>query len=257
MTYKSIAISSGHGLYVRGASSAQTGFDEVDEARILVDELARELRHRGVTVYTFHDDTSKSQSENLNRIVNWHNAQPAHDLDISAHFNAYTYTTGARGVEVLYVSQQALAAELSAAIAAATQLPNRGAKHRSDLAFLNGTRAPAVLLETVFVDAVQDVDAYRSCFEVVVNNICTVLSGIGDEVTEPPETIEPPPVEVDALFKTRGKMSHFGGPTDTGVSPSEGLAFAFAGCYAPQPIGQRRTRRPSRQAAFLTPSSMK
>jgi hypothetical protein len=86
-----------------------------------------------------------------------------------------------------------------------------------------------VLLETVFVDAVQDVDAYRNCFEMIVNNICTVLSGVGDEeVTEPPIEPEiPPPVEVDALFKATGKMSHFGGPTDTGVSASEGLAFIY------------------------------
>jgi len=32
---------------------------------------------------------------------------------------------------------------------------------------------------------------------------------------------------VSALFKATGKMSYFGGPDDTGVSASEGLAFHY------------------------------
>src|SRR4029077_11015674 len=35
------------------------------------------------------------------------------------------------------------------------------------------------------------------------------------------------------LFKATGKCSHFGGPDDTGVSPSEGLAFYSAWTDAP------------------------
>ena len=85
MAYDAICISSGHGLYVRGASGI---LDEVDEARVLVERVAKDLRARGADVFTYHDDVSKSQSENLNRITDWHNSK-TRDLDISTHFNAY------------------------------------------------------------------------------------------------------------------------------------------------------------------------
>lgn len=78
MAYNSIVISSGHGLYVRGACGI---IDEVDEARTLTECLANDLRSRGVDVTTFHDDVSYSQNENLNRIVDFHN-QHVRQLDI-------------------------------------------------------------------------------------------------------------------------------------------------------------------------------
>src|ERR1700746_2933968 len=61
------------------------------------------------------------------------------------HFNCCVPTSGGRRVEVLYVTQQKLAAKLSAPIAEAGGLINRGAHLRSDLYWLNGTTAPAVL----------------------------------------------------------------------------------------------------------------
>jgi N-acetylmuramoyl-L-alanine amidase len=73
-----ICISSGHGKHIRGASCI---LDEVDEARKVVDSAAEMLESRGVKVVKFHDDVSTTQSENLNRIVNFHNAQNR-ELDI-------------------------------------------------------------------------------------------------------------------------------------------------------------------------------
>ena len=113
MSYNSIVISSGHGKYVRGASGI---IDEVDEARKLVEQLAEDLRLRDIGVVTYHDDVSKSQSENLNRITDFHNNQGKHDLDVSVHFNAYEQVSKPMGTEVLYVTQNKLAGELSAAI---------------------------------------------------------------------------------------------------------------------------------------------
>jgi N-acetylmuramoyl-L-alanine amidase len=63
MSYDRIVLSSGHGLYVRGASGV---LDEVNEARKVVDRLAGALMARGVDVDVFHDNTSRSQNENLN-----------------------------------------------------------------------------------------------------------------------------------------------------------------------------------------------
>src|SRR5207344_3168212 len=90
-----VVISSGHGLYVRGACGI---LDEVDEARRVANRVAEELQSRGADVMVFHDNMSKSQNENLNAIVNFHNAQER-DLDVSVHFNAFVHFDGTVATE--------------------------------------------------------------------------------------------------------------------------------------------------------------
>ena len=101
-----VAISSGHGLYIRGArgNPVPPQVDEVDEARRIVDRVAELL-----DCVKFHDNTSTSRSQNLNTITNWHNKQ-SRDLDVSVHFNAYDHN--AHGCEVLYVTQESLAQDV-------------------------------------------------------------------------------------------------------------------------------------------------
>jgi N-acetylmuramoyl-L-alanine amidase len=220
MPFNRIVISSGHGKYVRGASGV---IDEVDEARRVVERVANELRHRGVDVVTYHDDVSKSQSENLNRITDFHNSK-TRDLDISVHFNAYVETAKPMGTEVLYVTQGALAAEMSSAIAACGFL-NRGAKKRTDLHFLNSTEMPALLLEVCFVDSEADCETYGYAFDMVCENIASVIGGGDDIVILPP---------LEDVYSVTGKVSMFGGPDDDGISASEGLAFIDSVDDAPQ-----------------------
>ena len=92
------------------------------------------------------------------------------------------------GTEVLYVTQPALAGEMSAAIADAGDFIDRGAKKRTDLAFLNGTSMPAVLVETCFVDSTADAALYEQHFDVICEAIAQVLGG-------PPQVAERPPPE--------------------------------------------------------------
>ena len=150
-----IVISSGHSLKVRGAAGPEPwGLDEVDEARKVTERVAAVLRGRGHDVKTFHDDTSTSQSQNLNTITAFHNKQ-VRDLDCSIHFNAYEVTTTKEmGAEVLYASNAGMevAEDVVDKLCAATGFTNRGPKHRGDLAFLNNTTATAVLVETCFCD---------------------------------------------------------------------------------------------------------
>jgi N-acetylmuramoyl-L-alanine amidase len=212
-----IAISSGHGAKVAGACGI---IREHEEAVRVVNQLAVELQHCGVNVYTFEDTVSTTQNENLNRIVDWHNSRQR-DLDISVHFNAYEQVSKPMGCEVLYVTQAALANQLSAAIAEVGFI-NRGPKKRTDLFFLNNTAMPAVLLEVCFVDSEADCDIYAAEFKEICINLAEALGG--DEGVVPPE---PEPPSGDYLFETTGACSHFGGPDDMGVSASEGLAFHF------------------------------
>lgn len=218
MTYSSVVISSGHGKYVRGASGI---LDEVNEARKVTEGVAKMLAARGVTVKTFHDDTSHSQNENLNTIVNYHNKQ-SRQLDVSVHFNAYEQVSKPMGVEVLYVTQQTLAGKMSSAIATIGFI-NRGAKKRTDLFFLNNTTKPAILLEVCFVDSEADAGLYQNHFEAVCDKIADILGG--ENLSE-----VPPPTEGNLV----GKVSWFGGPSDTtGVSSDEGLAFISNWTQAP------------------------
>ena len=124
----------------------------------------------GVQVATLHDTTSTTSNENLNKIVNWHNAQQR-DLDVSVHFNAYQTTSKAMGTECLYITQEQLADDVSAAIAVAGDFIDRGPKKRTDLFFLNNTSKPAILIEVCFVDSQHDVNLYRGNFHAICRAI--------------------------------------------------------------------------------------
>jgi N-acetylmuramoyl-L-alanine amidase len=217
-----ICMSSGHGKYISGAvGPSPWGLHEHTEAVRVVDQAAIDLRALGIEVMTFEDTISHSQNENLNRIVDWHNSQ-TRDMDISVHFNANETTSTPMGTEVLYVSSTGLqiATRTVNSICTASGLKNRGPKKRTDLFFLNNTEEPAALIETCFVDSHADVDIYHAGFGIICNAIAAGLAG---EVVPGP-TPEPPS---DVLFSASGTCSWFGGPTDTGVSPSEGLAFIY------------------------------
>lgn len=184
-----LIVSSGHGKYVRGASGY---LDEVDEARRVVENVADILRLSGVGVDTFHDDTSTTQSENLETIVNFHNSK-VRDLDISVHFNAYQTTDKPMGCECLYVTQQTLAGVVSAKLSEAGSFIDRGAKQRTDLYFLNNTEMPAVLIEVCFVDSSTDADLYNSNFDDICGAIAEGLTGMDISEPSPPERPDRPP----------------------------------------------------------------
>jgi N-acetylmuramoyl-L-alanine amidase len=175
MTYDRIVISSGHGKYVRGASGI---IDEVDEARRVVEHLADELIARGVVVDVFHDNTSHDQSTNLHNIVAAHDSHDR-DLDVSVHFNAFDGK--AHGVEVCYVTQHDLAAEVSSAIAACG-FTDRGPKPRPELYFLNHTDEPAILIEVCFCDNAGDAAIYQQQFHKICVAIADVLGGKPDTI---------------------------------------------------------------------------
>ena len=215
-----VCISSGHGLYVRGAAGI---LDEVDEARMVVETVAEKLKQRDVEVAVFHDDVSRSQNENLNRIVDWHNSQ-MREIDVSVHFNAYEQVEKPMGTECLYYNEREFAATISSAIADAGELIDRGCKQRTDLFFLNNTAMPAILIEVCFVDSETDAEMYRDNFEEICEAIADVLGGVDEAAPE----------DDAVLFHAVGSCSHFGGPDDTGVAPDEGLAFIYSVDDAPQ-----------------------
>jgi N-acetylmuramoyl-L-alanine amidase len=185
---KAIAISSGHAQDVPGASGE---CDEVTEARKIVDRVHELLQQANVPCVKFHDNESQSQSENLDAIVSWHNQQDR-QRDISVHLNAGG-NDGPMGCEVLWVTQEELAGEISAAIAAAGHLKNRGPKERTDLAFLNGTDMPSCLLEVIFCDSSADTELLNEHHEA----ICVAIAeSIADVRLEQQPPAERPPIDM-------------------------------------------------------------
>ncbi|QPA56322.1 N-acetylmuramoyl-L-alanine amidase [Lysinibacillus sphaericus] len=172
MTKKFVG-SSGHGLKIRGAKHF---IDEVDEARKVTNEVHRILtaEYNGCgSVY--HDNTSTTQNQNLQAIVNYHNRQQR-DIDWSVHFNAASVIDGPRGVEVIYYDTKDLSAKVSAAISKVSGLKDRGAKQRTELYFLKNTNKPAILLEICFVDSKADVELYQKNFKAICAAIAEVLA---------------------------------------------------------------------------------
>jgi N-acetylmuramoyl-L-alanine amidase len=74
------------------------------------------------------------------------------------------------------VTQGDLAAKISVAIALAADIPDRGAKYRDGLYFLNNTEEPAILIETCFVDSSYDASQYHQFFEKICQAIATAIS---------------------------------------------------------------------------------
>jgi hypothetical protein len=202
-----IVISSGHGRYIRGASGY---LDEVDEARLVVNTVADLLKAAGVGVKTFHDDVSKNQSDNLNRIVSYHNSQQR-DLDVSVHFNAYQTTSKPMGTECLYVTQSKLADAVAEAISGSSGLIDRGPKKRTDLYFLNNTTKPSILIEVCFVDSQADANIYKDKFDAICQAIAESVSGQAITPLPPgpdPEPPEPFPPETKPMLRKGDEGSY-------------------------------------------------
>jgi hypothetical protein len=224
-----VCISSGHGSKISGAvGPSPWGLHEHKEAVRVVDQVAIYLRGHGVQVVTYEDTVSTSQNENLDRIISWHNSQ-GRDLDVSVHFNStdpQPSSTTPVGTECWYYTSneemESLAETIASEIAMASGLKDRGPKPTTGLAFLKNTSADSVLIEVCFVNAKVDCDIYRKKFELVCEGIAAAISG---NVQPPDEKPEQPPEH--ALFYAKGTCSWFGGPEDTGVSASEGLAFFY------------------------------
>lgn len=180
---KKFVISSGHGKIVGGA----VGFiNERAEAVKVVDRvyaiLTNSYNGRG---YRYHESTAQNQSQNLANIVNYHNSKDR-ELDVSVHFNSASAT--ATGTECLYYDAKSLSAKMSAAMAKALDVSDRGPKERKELYFLRNTTKPAILLEVCFVSNKNDTAKYKANFERLCQAIAKTIAdylGYKKEATTP------------------------------------------------------------------------
>lgn len=150
-----IAIAGGHSARARGASGY---LDEYECDRALVARLIPALEAAGHAVVDCSNEEPAVMAE-LAAEVSAANASGA-DAFLAVHLNAgggtgtecYHYSTNSEGRE--------LAAALSANVASALGLRDRGAKSGDSLYVVRRTNPTAVLLEVCFVDTYQDAQAW-------------------------------------------------------------------------------------------------
>lgn len=184
-----INVHAGHNPAGKIACGAVGLIDESTENRKVKEEVIRELRELGHTVYDCTVNNGASQADVLKRIVEKCNAHTA-DLDISIHFNSAAKdeegdgrTTGTEVFVYSASSSAAAYAEKVCSEIAALGFRNRGVKYSSGLYVLKNTKAPAMLIECCFVDDRDDVELYhyRKMAAAIVRGITGKNAGTADE----------------------------------------------------------------------------
>ena len=159
MEIKKIAVRGGHTEKATGASAL---IDELTEDRKVKDAVIKYLRKLGYEVLdvTPPVNYTSSISADLAYGVNKANEWGA-DLFISIHFNkAYDSYNGALGSEVCIYSENDIAQRVVNGLGE-LGLKNRGQKIRTNLYELKHTKMKAMIVETCFVEATEDVTLYR------------------------------------------------------------------------------------------------
>lgn len=159
MEIKKIAVRGGHTEKATGASAL---IDELTEDRKVKDAVIKYLRKLGYEVLdvTPSVNYTSNESTDLAYGVNKANEWGA-DLFVSIHFNkAYDSYNGALGSEVCVYSENEIAQRVVNTLGA-LGFKNRGQKVRTNLYELKNTKMKAMIVETCFVEANEDVELYK------------------------------------------------------------------------------------------------
>lgn len=159
MEIKKIAVRGGHTEKATGASAL---IDELTEDRKVKDAVIKYLRKLGYEVLdvtpsvNYTSNASTDLAYGVNKANEW-----GADLFVSIHFNkAYDSYNGALGSEVCVYSEHEIAQRVVNTLGA-LGFKNRGQKVRTNLYELKNTKMKAMIVETCFVEATEDVELYK------------------------------------------------------------------------------------------------
>ncbi|CUO74690.1 N-acetylmuramoyl-L-alanine amidase [Clostridium disporicum] len=159
MEIKKIAVRGGHTEKATGASAL---IDELTEDRKVKDAVIKYLRKLGYEVLdvtpsvNYTSNASTDLAYGVNKANEW-----GADLFVSIHFNkAYDSYNGALGSEVCVYSNYDIAQRVVNSLES-LGFKNRGQKIRTGLYELRNTNMKAMIVETCFVEATEDVALYR------------------------------------------------------------------------------------------------
>ena len=161
-----IGIHAGHNPDDKIGCGAIGLIKESTENRKVKDEVIRLLKLVGHTIIDCTVEDGVSVKDIVNKQVAKSNAQDL-DITVSIHFNSGVNDKegngASTGTEVLMTSITGIKKEIGTKIVnniAKLGFKNRGCKTRTNLGFLNGTKAPAILIECCFVDDKDDISLY-------------------------------------------------------------------------------------------------
>ncbi|MCI8749164.1 MAG: N-acetylmuramoyl-L-alanine amidase [Lachnospiraceae bacterium] len=166
---KKVTVHAGHNPSGKIACGASDLLDESTEARYITKKVIKLLRKNGIRAVNCTVNNGVCQNDVLYKICNKCNAVTDADLHISIHFNSGRNDkkgdgrTG--GTEVLLTGNVADKGDIAKRICnqmAKLGFTNRGVKTRTDLYFLDHTKAPALLVEVCFVDDRDDYMLYKA-----------------------------------------------------------------------------------------------
>ena len=186
-----IGIDMGHTLSGEGTGSQGCGYKEQNLTRELGKIIIEMLKKEGHTIYDCTVDKSSNNAQQLIDRVNKANKQPL-DLFVSIHFNACVNDVKGdgrtTGTEVLLHSMSSKAKPYAERIVkkiANVGLKNRGVKTHNAYV-LKHTKAPALLVETCFIDDRDDMNVYLKSPRKVAK---AIVEGILDKtITDVVET---------------------------------------------------------------------
>ena len=166
---KKVTIHARHNPSGKIACGASDLLDESTEARYITRKVIKLLRKNGIKAVNCTVDNGTSQSDVLHKICTKCNVVEDADLHISIHFNFGRDDRNGDGktggTEVLLTENVSDKGDVAKRICnqmAKLGFTNRGVKISSSLYFLNHAKAPAILIETCFVDDKDDYMLYTS-----------------------------------------------------------------------------------------------
>lgn len=187
-------------MTIKDTHAGHGGLDNFDPGAVngakQESKIARNINHLILTktgAVDTTDNLATTVPQNLANIVNSTNRVASlNDWSISNHLNAAS--PSATGVEVFYFGSdpvaKAKAEQVSAAIASALGLVNRGAKDGSGLYVIRNTASRMLLIEWGFISNDNDVKAIETKAEQAVN---AMLNCFGYDLTNKPSTPAPSP----------------------------------------------------------------
>lgn len=186
-----IVIDMGHTPTSPGASGH---IDELYCDREAGKRIIAELEKRGHTVFNSTPPDWMAYPDEVNARCNYTNSLWGIDLFCSLHLNAGS----GHGTEVLYYAGdwtgQQYAARISANVAKALGLPDRGAKANDWVGVICNTNPTAVLIEFCFVDNWDDCQAWWACpWDDLVAAVCDGIEGKAWNGTAPKPQPQPQP----------------------------------------------------------------
>lgn len=214
-----IFIDAGHNYSGGDTGAMGNGLKEQDITFVIAKRLKELLTAAGHTVKmsrnNITDNVGKTLSESINTRAKMSNTWGA-DLFVSVHTNAFNKK--AYGTETLVYSKTGKAYETAKRIqkAIVTKLGtnDRGIKERPDLGVLRLTKAPALLVETAFIDNPADAQklSYKSKEFAVA-----IFEGITGEAVKSettPSKTQTAKKEIESVNDIVFELSHRGIITD-------------------------------------------